>query len=347
MNKREWTIIGILGIAVFVVFCLGCLVLSTLASSSRSRSPTVVAEIITTITSTSEPTATQTNTPRPTNTTAPKSTETSKLTETPKPTPTTQRKFSKLEIANVAYVEGQVRVVGATDLPNGTKLNVDFDVAGRSGSDTYIGTSTQVTVDKGNFTATLTPPNRPEFAKGRYVVSVLFTPRGQTEDILRLVGTNGENLEGKTDSSLGFKVMQTSREVSLALKIVPYPMPNVNAYSLTSPERAFVEFLISWQKKDWNRMTKFTQLTWRDTETKPSETLEAWYGFKDLLGAKIVSKNAETNVVVDITATVYYAVGSEIMTKTITARVIRESAAYSPSPTGQWGVNPLSTLRED
>lgn len=50
---------------------------------------------------------------------------------------------------------------------------------------------------------------------------------------------------------------------------------------------------------------------------------------------------------VDITATVYYALGTEIKAKTVKARVIREVAPYQPSPLGEWGVNPLSTLKEE
>ncbi len=348
MTRKQWTIIGVLCAALVVVFCSACLVLSTLTGKSRPPTPTTVAEIP----NTSAPEAAKPpETPRPTvvaevpNNSAP---EPTKPPEIPRATPTSvPLQFSNLEITGITYADSKVKVIGATDLPDGATLSVDFDVAGRSDADTYIGTSTHANVEKGHFAAALTPPNRPEFAKGRYVVSVLFTPRAQSEDILKAVGPNGENLDVKMDTSLPFKLIRTSREVNLSLTIVPYPMPSVTSYSVTSPERAFVEFLISWQNRDWDRMAKFTQLTWRATQTKPSQFLEDWYGLKDLLGAKIISRKTETNAVVDLTATVYYALGSEMMTKSITARVIRESSVYSPSTTGQWGVNPLSAWRED
>ena len=126
-----------------------------------------------------------------------------------------------------------------------------------------------------------------------------------------------------------------------------YPMVSANSYSVGSKERAFAEFLISWQKKDWRRMVKFTQKTWSSGENNPAEMLEAWYGFKDLLGAKITKKTSVSNVTVDITATIYYAFGAEIKTKVITARVIREDAPFKPSTNGEWGVNPISTLAEE
>jgi hypothetical protein len=94
-------------------------------------------------------------------------------------------------------------------------------------------------------------------------------------------------------------------------------------------------------------MVKFSQKTWRSGEPNPAEKLEDWYGFKDLLGAKITKRTPVSNVTVDITATIYYSFGSEIETKIITGRVIREVAPYKPSPNGEWGVNPISTLAEE
>ena len=256
-------------------------------------------------------------------------------------------KFSKLEIIDVVYEDDKVRVSGITDLPDGSQLSVDFDVAGRAGTATYIGVSAKVKVDSNKFTAALTPPNRPEFAKGPYVVEVMFTPRAQSDVVLKLVGKDGERLEGDKVPESGFKIMETSRQMDLQLRITSYPMVSADSHSADSPERAFVEFLISWREKDWSIMAKFTQKTWNSKEKNPAEILDAWYGLKDLLGAEIIKKSTVSDVIVDITATVYYAVGSKIETKKITARVIREIAAYVQSPRGKWGVNPISMLREE
>jgi hypothetical protein len=50
----------------------------------------------------------------------------------------------------------------------------------------------------------------------------------------------------------------------------------------------------------------------------------------------------------DITFVVQYeAIPNEVETKRITARVIKEIAPYEPSPQGQWGVNPISALRQE
>jgi hypothetical protein len=125
-----------------------------------------------------------------------------------------------------------------------------------------------------------------------------------------------------------------------------YPMVKADSYLIGSAERAFAEFMISWQKKDWGKMMKFTQKTWKSSQTNPPEMLEAWYSYRDLLGVKINNKISVSNVTEDITATIYYTFGSEIKTKIITARIIREVAPFKPSTNGEWGVNPTSTLAE-
>ncbi|MCP4049962.1 MAG: hypothetical protein GY730_04570, partial [bacterium] len=253
--------------------------------------------------------------------------------------------FSILKITDIAYEAGKVKITGTTDLPDNSQLNIDFNVAGRLGTDTYIGVSKKVNVKGGKYAVMISPPNRPEFVKGSYVVSVMFTPRAQPDYILKLIGKDGEYLKGdKIRKSYGFNIMETSKKANLQLNITSYPMVKTASYSANSPERAFIEFLISWKKKDWDRMSSFTQKTWRSKQKDSTEMLEAWYGFKELLGAKIVKKNTASNVSTDITAIIYYVVGSEIETKTITAKVICEIAPYKVSKKGKWGVNPVSTL---
>lgn len=273
-----------------------------------------------------------------------------KREETPSPTAKRKqpKKFSKLEITEVVYKDKKVKVIGLTDLPDGSELYVQFDVAGRPETATYIGVDTEVKVNNGKFIAMLKPPNRPEFAKGPYVVEVMFTPRNQPASVTKLVGKNGEFLKGdKVQESYGFKIMETHKKVDLNLEIAFYPMVTPKSYPPDSPERALAEFLVSWQRKDWNRMIRFTQKTWCSVQKNPAETLNAWYGFKDLLGAEIKDKSIVSNVFVDIKATFYYAIGSEVQKKTITATLVREVAPYTPSPQGVWGVNPTSTLKEE
>jgi len=126
-----------------------------------------------------------------------------------------------------------------------------------------------------------------------------------------------------------------------------YPMVKVDSYPAGSAERAFAEFLTAWKDKDWDRMAEFTQITWRSNEENPAEMLNAVYGFKDLLGAEIIRKEEwGSDAAVKITATIYYRI-AQVEKKTITAMVICETAPYEPNPEGKWGVNPISTMREE
>jgi len=126
--------------------------------------------------------------------------------------------FSKLEILDVDYQNDKVLIAGTTDLPVGSKLSVSLDVAGRPETAAYIGVTSGVEVINGKFSTELLPPNHPEFI-GPYVVEVLFTPRNQSDSVLKLVGKDGEYLKGDSvQESFGFNIMRVSREVDIKLK---------------------------------------------------------------------------------------------------------------------------------
>lgn len=128
-----------------------------------------------------------------------------------------------------------------------------------------------------------------------------------------------------------------------------YPMVDPNSYATGTPERALAEYLNCWKQEDWDRMIEFTQKTWRSGEEDPAELLKDWYDFKHLVGAEITKKTVVSDTCADVEAKVYYCAFSATVAteKKITARVIRESAPYTPSSTGDWGVNPQSALREE
>jgi hypothetical protein len=252
----------------------------------------------------------------------------------------------KLEVTEVKYAEGKVDISGETDLPDGSILEVTFDVAGRPSSATWIGVGTDGAVKDGKFGAQLIPPNRPEFAEGRYEVGVQFSPRGQPDDVLKVVGKNGENLGAGSSEFLNLRILETHTLISLDLTVESYPMVSPADYAMAFPEHAVAGYLEAWKKMDWNRMATFTSKTWRDGRSDAAGLLEAQYGFKDLLGARIEGKTPASDVMVDVRVTIYYALGSEIRTRTLTARVIRESAAYTGSTSGDWGVNPLSVREQ-
>ncbi|MHB9029907.1 MAG: hypothetical protein ACYC9O_14155, partial [Candidatus Latescibacterota bacterium] len=101
--------------------------------------------------------------------------------------------------------------------PDGARLVVDFDVAApESESDTAV--SGHTTVERGRFSVSVAPPDTPAFARGPYTVTVLFSPRVQPENVLALVGRNGENLTGSlAHETFGFRVLEAKERVDMSL----------------------------------------------------------------------------------------------------------------------------------
>lgn len=258
--------------------------------------------------------------------------------------------YSTLEVTDVSVSGDKVLISGRTDLPDGASVIVGFDVWGRSGSDLYIGVDEKTTVSKGEFTVTLSIPQRDEFKKGPYEVSVLFTPRGQSENVIELVGKDGENLVGELVNEAGsFKTMKLVEKRDLELSVTPpsYTFQLPSEFPQGSAERTLAEYVLAWKNQDWNRMVTFAQKTWVSVEPDPAGLLEAWYDFKTLKGFEIKDVKKVSEVATDITFIVQYeAVTNQISKKQIVAKVIKETAPYTPSQQGQWGVNPLSALRE-
>lgn len=126
-----------------------------------------------------------------------------------------------------------------------------------------------------------------------------------------------------------------------------YTFQNPTEFQQGTAEYVLAEFALAWKEQDWSRMTNFVQTTWLSRQDDAEGLLEAQYGFKTLKGFEVINVgDVETlaSVVdityVDITFTVKYEfVPNRIDEKQITARVIKED--------NKWGVNPISTLREE
>jgi hypothetical protein len=127
-----------------------------------------------------------------------------------------------------------------------------------------------------------------------------------------------------------------------------YPMLDIDSFPENTPEWALAGYLNAWKEADWETMTEYTQLTWLNNEADAIGFLDAVYGFKDLVGAEIINTTEVSDVCVDIEYIIYYTfAGGEVSKVKITARIICESGPYEPSTEGQWGVNPVSALREE
>lgn len=125
--------------------------------------------------------------------------------------------FSRLEIGEVSWTGTAVLITGTTDLPDDSRLVVDFDVASPdSESDTVV--SEDAIVKDGRFSVEIDPPDTPAFARGPFWITVLFSPRTQPPAVLDRVGGNGENLYGTQSSDVfGFRILQATRNLDLRI----------------------------------------------------------------------------------------------------------------------------------
>ena len=102
------------------------------------------------------------------------------------------------------------------------------------------------------------------------------------------------------------------------------------------------KFLTNWKKKNWVKMAKYTQLTWRSNHWNNVKWLEGWFWKKDLRKWTIT----DIKIVGDACRDVYIEIDYGKGIKEIKARVICETAPYKPSIEGNWGINPISCLKE-
>ena len=102
------------------------------------------------------------------------------------------------------------------------------------------------------------------------------------------------------------------------------------------------KFLINWRKKKWAKMARYTQLTWRNNHSNNTGWLEGWFWKKDLKKWEITKIEIVGKACRDVYINIDYGKGI----KKIKARVICETGPYKPDIEGNWGVNPISCLKE-
>lgn len=107
-------------------------------------------------------------------------------------------------------------------------------------------------------------------------------------------------------------------------------------------KRVVGRFLTAWQKRDWVKMAKYTQLTWRTLHGDNAKLLGSWFGLKNLNKWEITKTEFVGDACIDVFIDIDYGKGI----KKIKARVICETGPYEPDIKGKWGINPISCLKE-
>ena len=108
------------------------------------------------------------------------------------------------------------------------------------------------------------------------------------------------------------------------------------------------KFMEAWKNEDWNGMWKNSQKTWRSKEENNAERLFDLFGHKKLESYEIKGMNEVSDCCVDIEVSIKYSVeeGTKTQIATIRPRLLNEIKEYTPSVDGEYGVNPISMLKE-
>lgn len=129
---------------------------------------------------------------------------------------------------------------------------------------------------------------------------------------------------------------------------------------MTTPSKAVEKFLQAWKDKRWKDMAETCQLSWKAERKDPVDVLKILYEFVTLHefsvgGARAVGIDDDVSPMVMADVSTYLkvtfaydkekeylpAVGYFII------RAVCETAAYQPSVSGTWGVNPSSVRRAE
>ena len=107
------------------------------------------------------------------------------------------------------------------------------------------------------------------------------------------------------------------------------------------------DFLEAWKNDDWNGMWKNSQKTWRSKEENNAERLFDLFGHKKLLEFEIIGINEVSSCCTDIVIRIKYYTNPGLTQQCeIEPRLLNEIKEYHPSADGEWGVNPVSMLKE-
>jgi hypothetical protein len=105
-------------------------------------------------------------------------------------------------------------------------------------------------------------------------------------------------------------------------------------------EKTFEAFMEGWRDAEWSKVRTHMQLT-GNTYGYNEQHLAELLGSIQPVSWEVISTNALSPVMVDIMARVTF---DGVVHKRMTARMVRESAAFTPDENGFWGVAPLSVI---
>ena len=125
-------------------------------------------------------------------------------------------------------------------------------------------------------------------------------------------------------------------------------------YPKDSPQYRLMEFLHSWKKGKFKKMAFHCQKTWLSDRPDPANALNIMYSHASLETAEILDVEDFKGIKVEalgidkgeVICDILISVKVNGIVQVRKPRIIKESEAYEPDIDGDWGVNPISMLRE-
>lgn len=107
---------------------------------------------------------------------------------------------------------------------------------------------------------------------------------------------------------------------------------------------ALQKFLEAWQQRDWAAMYSLSQKTW--ATRNDAAVLAGYFGKKDLERWSIGDAEMARPTVFRLPMTLTFKLDGQSFEVSASAMVLCEAGPYQPNPDGQWGINPISMLRQ-
>ena len=129
-------------------------------------------------------------------------------------------KFTKLSFSNISVNNGNITLCGITDLPEGSNINITFDVYNKDkNKHSFTGVKISSEVSQGKFTTIIIPPKTDAFKKGIYEFTATFSPFNQNSPVVN--GRRDKDNINKTSIIKAPKVQDITVVIQKELTIYP------------------------------------------------------------------------------------------------------------------------------
>lgn len=135
---------------------------------------------------------------------------------------TEPQQYVSLSISLVTRFDQVIEIIGETDLPNGSILEILFRQLSTPKNPNQFDLQTYTLVRNKEYQVTLRAPENLQFSQGPFQIRVFFSPENQIPAIQNLVGKGGEKIKGKKSRVENqTRILEEIKEVSFEFEIKP------------------------------------------------------------------------------------------------------------------------------